>query len=833
MKNYLYPLFLATVLTTVACSDDDKVTNFIEEETPADQKEAIAFTVSDLGAVQQGAQTRAGFSAGTQIVARFESFKSTSVGTAPAAGADKRSTRTVLYAQPDSKLGSTDYSDVDYATTSNGNETYVRYWDDAFGRYANISVYAVAVPGKTSPSNGTATPKTSLVELVNYGGDNATTTNTIWKKDGTSTTSNNNISWVVNTTAQTYGESGTIEEEDLCYSNNIQDDKEPGDGDNVLGKDGRYVWNFASDINNYEPAKTGATTHKNGPLRIALMNTSDPTSTGKFDKGHLVFKHALTRITITLQKSTSDFSGNFKFATETNIKLLKMPVSGILNIKDGTWSVPADAVDAADADKRWKNIDKIATISGGSSNAEGTYQAQVLPGYVLKKGDKTNVFEFTIDDNTYYITQDNLFAALTYDANGNGSKDSGDGDMAGYEGTSITMEQGKNYNFTIVVNKAKIENITATLAPWIDVTAAEESMDNSHVEFSFLSPTGTTCTDFLFYRLKQDLGSINTTDNYTANAYSGDYKTEGAATIEQMAEPNNSKYQAKGWYYDDNKTAYHFRTLNKLAADEGGANADNKSENIANTADPAKSYFTMKADATKKDYHWGAPMKTGATLAYDTEKGFENNLHKGVTSTTSDITIQELHMMSNLEIVLKTEANGKVDLSDATVTLTKLSTSATVDMGTGLITPLAPTSPTTWAMANQGTTAPSTYFVDNDKLVTNAFSCSVIPQALTRGTDADDYVGITITTSDANQYYVITKLSEIKATSIKKGESEYIDPNHPKDGEGNYQAITRWYPNHTYKYTFTITKKGIENITCTVADWITVTGADTKIDLES
>ena len=93
MKKSFYPLFIATALTAVACSDEDKVSDFIEEETPSGQKEAIAFTVSDLGAANQGSQTRAGFTAETQIVARFESFKS-EVGTAPATSAEKRTTRT-------------------------------------------------------------------------------------------------------------------------------------------------------------------------------------------------------------------------------------------------------------------------------------------------------------------------------------------------------------------------------------------------------------------------------------------------------------------------------------------------------------------------------------------------------------------------------------------------------------------------------------------------------------------------------------------------------------------------------------------------------------------
>ncbi len=800
MKKYLYPLFIATAMTAVACSDEDKVSDFIEEEAPSGQKEAIAFTVSDMGAAGATPQTRAGFTAATQIVARFESFKS-EVGVAPTSGSDKRTTKTVLTAGVE-KTGEDDskYSVVNYAAGSNDN-SYIRYWDDAFGRYANISVYAVAVPQSTSPSNNDVT----LENLVNWGGESVSSTNNPnWHVDTSDKISNNNIEWIVKTTEQT---TTSIDSEDLCYSNNIQQDA-------TLGKDGRYVWNFTEE--KYEPQETGNTTHKDGQLRIALKTPADKTSSGKFDKGHLVFNHALTRISITLTQSTENFSGSFAFASGTNITLKKMYVKGTLDIKTGTWSYGEDAVAKGD-------IAKIAKTSSGTT-AAGTYQAQVLPGYVLTDGDKTNVFEFTIDDNTYYITQDNLFDALTYDANGNGTKDTGDGDMVG-QTDPITMEQGKHYKFTIVLNKAKIENITATLADWVVVEAAEESMDNSHVEFTFLNPTGTNCTEINFYRLAEELaGGINTTDDYSAVNWSGDYKTEGVATISKMTDKDGNeinKYKTN-WYYDNNKTAYHFRTLNNLAANEGATGTETD-KNIQNTTDK-KSYFTMTADATKKDYHWGAPMATGTDLAYDEDKGFADNIHKGVTSTESDIKIQELHMMSNLEIVLKTSTgDDKVDLSGATIKITNLATSATVDMGTGLITPAAVA-----ADAEQATTAPSStdyWAADHGtaKDLTKPFTCAVIPQTLTRGTGTDtQYVGITITTSDENQYYVITKLSDIVADSVTSDRNQ-------EEGD----KITRWYPNHTYKYTFKITKKGIENITCTVADWVTVVGAGTEIDLES
>lgn len=788
MKKTLFPLAFAAVALTTACSDNEIIND--GPQNPIDQKEMISFSLSD-----EASSTRAGFTgSATSLAMRIQSDEK--------GGSGVRYTRTVANADIDATNSTVSYSAVTF-TGSNK-----RYWDDAFGRKALLSVYAIAVPNASSSlTNNSKT----LEELLSAG-------------DATNdwgTVATNTIAWQITTSEQQKDAAGTaapvknIDKEDLVYSNNIQENT-------TLGKDGVYRWDYSAGA--HRPTATGEEgVHKNGRMLFYQQSmtdanaattpaTSDP---GHFDKGHLKFKHALSRITVQLISGEGFATpAPFAFATGTNIKLLGMKVSGKLDVKTGVWSNVSTS-----------DINKIAKTTT-ETNAAGTYVAQMLPGYTFTNGDATNVMEFTIDNNVYYITQDMLFGALTYDANGNGTKDTGDGDLVGTT-SPITMEQGKNYTFKITINKKQIEQITATLADWVDVTAADESMNNSHVEFTFLSPTGTNCTEFQFYRLKQDLGSINTTNSYDAANYQGDYKTEGAATIEAMTGTNAGKYQATGWYFDDNKTAYHFRTLNSLAADEGGSDTTDKSENIKNVE--SKSVFTMTADATTKDYHWGAPMATGKNLAYSTTEGFKNNLHKGVTSTESDLKITELHMMANLNIVLKTSTGtDKVVLDGATITLTKLSTKATVDMGIGLITPLAPKSPATWETATQTMTAPGTYWAtghETNKDQTNAFTCAVIPQSLKRGSSPygdDDYIGITITTSDANQYYVVKRLSEIVANSVT------ADQRNQTEGA----AIEYWYPNHSYTYTFTITKNMIDCITATVANWIDVTAANKDITLE-
>ena len=107
---------------------------------------------------------------------------------------------------------------------------------------------------------------------------------------------------------------------------------------------------------------------------------------------------------------------------------------------------------------------------------------------------------------------------------------------------------------------------------------------------------------------------------------------------------------------------------------------------------------------------------------------------------------------------------------------------------------------------------------------TNAYTFTVVPQSLSRNfssTSDDDYVGLFIQTPDNNQYYVVKKLSEITATSVSNVRDHAVS-----------SKIQRWYPGHNYTYTITISKKGIESITCQVANWVNVTGDNINIDLE-
>lgn len=729
------------------------------------------------------AVTHEKFAAETRIVMYMRSNKDN-------AATSVRGNKTICQTTACANSG-TDHSDITFETSNK------RYWDDAFGRAGFISVYAVAIPGSTS---------TSVLNADNLKDNNtAVAVDNTWRTVADANPID--MTFAVTKTTQT---ETTWNNEDLCYSNNIQ----------KTGTDGRTYYNWSTSA--WVPAAHigGEGNHGNGCLQF-VIKPGDATNPGYFDKGHLKFYHSLSRIAVTLVEDEG-FDGNtsttadFNFTTTKmtsahNIQLLNMYTSGKLNMKDGTWAKDA----ATNIDVMW----------GSTTAANGTFKAQMLPDYEFaQSATTTNVMQFEIDENMYYVTQAELFKAL-YDVTANRDAE------YGYDGTNnkFTMKPGKCYNFTINVKKKQIEAITATIVAWDDVTADNFEINNSHITFDLLTATGSNCADIKFLRHAEDLGTIYTDNSYSANAFSGNYwMDEGAATLTPMAAPNAGKY-ATNWFYENNRTAYHFRSLNSTAYGTDGNNLIKDSNSDSNITDADKTSFNMASGASV-DYHWGAPMNTGATLAYDETvgNGFKANIYKGITSNTSDIKLTELHMMSSIKVILKTKDDGSyINLKNATVTFTQITKNAKVDIGTGYITDVYNSGDATQLITSPSFSSWEDRDLENSvtgTLQTGEYTWQFVPQPLVRGTSpfADgDYVGITIHTTDNNEYFIVKKLSEITATAVTDERNQQVD-----------DPIQRWYPGHQYTYTFTITKKGIDAITATVANWVNVTGDNVDLDLE-
>lgn len=770
----------AAMLATAACSDE--VVNDVDQPVPDSQKEKIEFSMTDeLGGSITRSQTRAGFEAQTKIVMRMRSKD---------AGTNYRYTRTIAKAA--AQASSKAYSTVSFDTD------YIRYWDDAFGRNANLSVFAVAVPGK---NDDVLLPASILAEPTG-----AFVNNTKWFTE--SSENEKTTTWTVTTNQQ---DLTTIAKEDLVYSNNIQPT-------NVTpaGFDGVYTYDFtqnkyfelANDITNIAALGDGCMTFQ-------LKDSSDPSGIGKFNKGHLIFQHALSRITVNLKKGAGYTETDaFAFTTDTDIKLNSFPVKGVLDVEKGSWTLDASAGSS--------DIARMASMSPETGIAY-KYMAQVLPGYIFKDGVTDNVMQFTIDNNTYYVTKDMVFDALTKDASNNSINTT-----EVENGNQITMKSGKNYVLTITVGKTKIESLTCTLVPWTVVNAENQTPSNSRITLSLLPASGSACESFDIYRLPEAAGSI--TDAYDGTAWDGNY-TDKATTLSRNTDYETNKSWTTNWFFDSNSTYYHFRTVNTGTT-------------IKKTDGQKDDYFEVSAGAVADtDPHWGAPFKSGSNLKYDLTYGWSaadkanSQIAHAIGSTTNTIAITENHMMSNVYVVLKTvTGNGAVELYNETtkkgaiVKLTNFCKDGKVAMGTGLITPTA-TVTASQKMTVPTETSADTYYATKPVTgespvagVSNQYSFAFVPQSLVRnnGAAVTDFVGITITTPDDNEYYV-EKLSLINAESVGTETNMMQSAN---------SVITQWCPGHKYIYTFTISKKGIEAITCSLVDWTTVTAGNTDLDLE-
>ena len=825
MKKYFYALCMATALGTVGCSDDE-VINSGDVIDPS-LKTSISFSASDEagGGTSTKALTKVddGFAATTQIAARFVSKEKITNKV--------RFTRTLLLAKPAETGQPYSYSKVDFS-----GELYKRYWDDAFGRAAQISVYAIAVPGKSNVENN----GNSLETKLDYSGTavNATS-NPNWQTG----TENNKMSWKVSEASQT---KELIDNEDLCYSNNIQAD----------GKYGRKVWKdggypeFKYEANAPDPYPN----FSDGELSFQLDEAAKMEGPGHFDKGHMIFNHALTRVTIKLYAGDGfDMSQttNKPFAftnahVPKNVTLHNMPTSGTLDIKAGTWS------NLSNSDINGICLDDDSRISITNENRSDkpayTLRAQMLPGYTIKEGKTSDyVMSFEIDNNAYYVSQAQIYEALKDKVLSGGTGD-------------ITMEQGTHYVLEITVKKTAISNVTATLVNWTEVASERFDAENAYITLNSFIPTGDAkpCDKFDLYRVLNLSNSVSSPghtefDGWSlymsgyANAEGGGHTPHKLSTEDGSIIKNGDGSWRTTWYFESNKTFYHFRTVwpgTMIYPDHDKGDYFKMFSGPVNTTGTTIS--TNIDDNNNHDYHWGAVFKGDISNLNYMEDGFKSQLTGPIGPTKDAINIVEQHMMSKINVVLLTPVDmpQSVTLYDDTKTGTgerKVSEvklinfwgSAKVLMGTGqIIAPLDDersrhtslvTAPTYTSATDYFEKIDHTFAGDPLKYYkTKEYTYCVVPQPLVKGTDK---VGITIQTPDDNLYYVVQDLSTIK---VQKVDGSSVKQDHEKNG-----TIDRWYPGYSYTYYFVLTKTGIKDITCTIVDWKKVEGKKQDVTLQS
>lgn len=798
MKKYLnYTLTALALVALMACSEDASSPS--SGLAPDGGKELIAIS-QEGSAMTTRAMTRAGFDSNTKVVMRIKADGETA--------SDVRYTQAVATA---SAQIASDACNTDYGLVgSHSHLTYAagqnRYWDDAFGRESKLTVYAVAVPNK---NDDTILPSTILDQT---GGTDASPD---WYTIGTENTM---IDWTVPATQV----AATRLEKDLTYSNNIKA------GESVNKGCYRQTWD-------------GSDWKKSMELGRMIWQPKTVTvgeTTGKFDQGHLVFKHALSWITIVLNEgsgfdntvNTDYVWTNNQTAVTQNITLKGFPTSGKLDVSTGEWSDMVTNVDIT-------QLDEVTTTPVNVITTR-QLEAIVLPGTNLYST-SSNVIEFEIDNAKYYVSGTQIANAIRdfYKEDGDHASDPHAAEYRDF----TTTEAGKHYFVSITVSKKGVSNVTAAILDWETVNSSDATPDNVYCTFTF-EDRGTKwdaddAAKFNLYR------AAKTASNYITGETTPNYAWETGYDITPATKSYESgHWKTTDWFWPNNLTYYHFRAAGTGTSASG---------NPTITTDGSGDYFTITSGTidggTYKDYVWGAPFKDidpTAKLTYDitTGTGFDNTtgtspdethqISQALGATNSQINMLLFHVTSQIFVTVKTTTGAdKVALKDGTkdaadqltkVEILNFLPDGKVLMGTGAVSATDGTRTAnafmgagTWA-AESGTTPEQV----------TAYSYGIVPQALSWGTaPANGSIGLRITTPDGNQY-VVKDLSTCTAT---------VSDNNlviPYTGSSPF-TINAWYPHYQYYYTITLKQTGIANITAAVLPWETVTGDLGTITLEN
>ena len=785
MKKYLnYTLTALALVTLMACSDEASSTSSGTTPTPEGGKTLIAFS-QEGSAMSTRAMTRSGFTANTKVVMRIKAQG--------AAATDVRFAQVVATASAETTVADACNTGYGLAGT-HSHLTYAagqeRYWDDAFGRDSKLTVYAVAVPNKSVTDNIIAD---NMLDQAS-----PTTVSPGWYTVASEKTK---IDWQVST-IQT---ADTRSIEDLAYSNNIKA------GESVNKGCYRQTWD-------------GSDWKKSMELGQMIWQSKDPddatVTVGQFDKGHLVFKHALSWLTIVLKEGSGfDNTANTDFIWTSNqaeatqaITLKGFLTNGKLDVSNGVWSETASA-DITQMDEVTASIDAQTTRQ---------LEAYVLPGTNLLST-TANVIEFEIDNAKYYVTGSQIANAIRDNVS-----------------TFTTTEANKHYVVNLVVSKKGVENVTAAILDWETVNSSDATPDNVYCTFTFedrgtklgstegakfdLYRAGKTATDYI---------TGITDPNYAwETGYSNTYATKSYDT---------DHWKTTDWFWPNNLTYYHFRAAGTGTSENGHATITTDATN--------GDYFAITSGtitgSSYRDYVWGAPFKdidATAKLTYSTTTGFDNTsgtthqIAQALGATNSQINMLLFHMTSQIIVnVRTTTGTDKVTLYDDKGTestdddvITKVEvlnflSDAKVLMGTGAV------STTSTSRTAAATFANGTYTAESGTTPAQVTGSSfgIVPQPLSWTTPSAGTIGLRITTPDGNQYLV----KDLSTCTATVSTTNLVNPYTVQSG--SLWQITSWYPHYTYNYTVTLKQAGVSNITAVVLSWEEVTGDLGTISLEN
>lgn len=497
--------------------------------------------------------------------------------------------------------------------------------------------------------------------------------------------------------------------------------------------------------------------------RLQYVTKSFEKATGE---KKLEFKHILSRLTIQV-KANTEFSAQHTLSV-SSVKLLGFNNNGTYDVQLETYTNMTST-----------NMDIVNSTTTAASGYTSAYTGLVFPERTLGDSDTDPALTIVANGNSYNVSGKEIADAIKANVDSKG------------DASFTQLEPGKNYIIQVTVGLKKIEDLQAKLVDWNDVTGTLEELSNARIQLTTMESESGSATTVAYdiyraarYYTGDDLTNTSAIDAFTDKNFATGYgdKLALAADATQTS-----------WYWPNSTTFYHIRTIAPQST--AVTTSTNDYINIAGGA-----------QTTANDFIWGAPLEethsgdapiNHATYTYDpTTNGYGSHIYKAIGPTKDKICITQFHMMSNIEVELQSEAeaDGGVNLEGSTVYLVRFAANGTMQIGNALITPTTTITTTATAIAQiSGATATKANH-----------NYRVIPQAVSRGENAADKIGLVIVTADKNSYLV----EDLSTITIS----------------GSTTAIDRWLPGKSYKYTFKVMKKKIDPLQAKLVDWTTVIG---------
>lgn len=491
----------------------------------------------------------------------------------------------------------------------------------------------------------------------------------------------------------------------------------------------------------------------------------------------LVFTHAMSKVTVKL-KADRGFSDS-KFASTPQVTLLNFNISGTVNVEDKTSSATSTAPEIN------THLD-----NGGPSNQTATFSALVFPGNTFS--DATNIVKIEADGNIYYVTAAKINAANTTDNN--------------------PFEAGKNYIINVLVNKTEIE-VSATVTNWVDVNSEEVSpVINVSANWG-TSGTGSSDSfdSFSFYRstsLSTGYSSNlsgNTNGYYISEAIAK--KPTGEGTQWKFYNSANESATVIHLYWPTHNTHYQFRGVwpnTSVGSDD--------TETAPHVSKVSESDVTQKIDiknaaySTSQNYPSnlmiGRPEVSGSCTNIETGHTTTDLMTGGICATEGNVNLNFRYVMSQVEVVLSTSAEGSTDRvnigANTVVEIVNIANNGYVKLGDREVVTTG---------ANTGSYTLNLVMGDNLKR-----HSAIVPQSLafsTAGVSTNARFKITVTNEDSTTDVYYADIQPIKKTDS----SELVAPNR------------KWESGVHYVYNLKLTKTEIK-VSATITDWTRVDASD-------